>query len=220
VPDGLLNYLLLLGWSLDDKTEEFTRDEMLQHFSLERVNKAPASFDPEKLMAFEARAMQRLPIKQRVAKVVPFLQRARLVSEPPPCDTAPYVARILEAAGDRIKVAGDILDFDDFFVDDSAVQYNEQAIDKRLRKAAGARELLQKFRADLAAVEPFTAERLEQLLHTFVEAQGVKPADIVHAIRVAVTGKAVGFGLFDTLAILGRERSLTRIDRAFTLAAT
>ena len=59
LPDALLNYLLLLGWSLDDKTEEFTREEMLQHFSLERVNKAPASFDPEKLMAFEARAMQR-----------------------------------------------------------------------------------------------------------------------------------------------------------------
>ena len=53
LPDALLNYLLLLGWSLDDKTEEFTRDEMLRHFSLERVNKAPASFDPEKLLAFQ-----------------------------------------------------------------------------------------------------------------------------------------------------------------------
>ena len=54
MPDGLLNYLLLLGWSLDDKTEEFTREEMLRHFSLQRVNKVPASFDPEKLLAFEA----------------------------------------------------------------------------------------------------------------------------------------------------------------------
>ena len=71
----------------------------------------------------------------------------------------------------------------------------------------------------VAAVEGLTAERLEQHLHTFVEAQGIKPADIVHAIRVAVTGKAVGFGLFDTLAILGRERSVARIDRALTLTA-
>ena len=78
LPDAILNYLLLLGWSLDDKTEDFTRDEMLQHFSLERVNKAPASFDPEKLLAFEARAMQQLPIKQKVAKVLPFLQQAGL----------------------------------------------------------------------------------------------------------------------------------------------
>jgi glutamyl-tRNA synthetase len=219
VPDGLLNYLLLLGWSLDDKTEEFTREEMLRHFSLERVNKAPASFDPEKLLAFEARAMQRLPMKQRVAKVVPFLQRAGLLADPPPCETAPYVTRILEAAGDRLKVAGDILDYDDFFVADSDLKFDEQALDKRLRKPAGARELLQKFRAELAAVEPFTPERLEQQLHEFVAAQGIKPGDIVHSVRVAVTGKAVGFGLFDTLAILGRERSLARIDRALQIVA-
>jgi glutamyl-tRNA synthetase len=219
VPDGLLNYLLLLGWSLDDKTEEFTREGMLQHFSLERVNKAPASFDPEKLLAFETRAMQRLPVKQRVAKVVPFLQRAGLLADPPPCETAPYVTRILEAAGDRLKVAGDILDYDDFFLADRDLQFDEEALDKRLRKPAGARELLQNFRAELATVEPFTAERLEQLLHQFVAEQGLKPGDIVHAVRVAVTGKTVGFGVFETLAILGREHSLARIGRALERVA-
>ena len=217
VPDGLLNYLLLLGWSLDDKTEEFTREDMLRHFSLERVNKAPASFDPEKLLAFETKAMQRLPIKQRVAKAVEFLQRATLVADPPPCDTAPYVTRILEAAGDRIKVAGDIVDYDDFFVSDGDLKYDEPALEKRLRKPPGARDLLQEFRAELASVEPFTAERIEQTLHAFVQQHGIKPGDIVHAVRVAVTGKSVGFGLFDTLAILGRDRSLARIDRALEL---
>jgi glutamyl-tRNA synthetase len=219
LPDALLNYLLLLGWSLDDKTEEFTRDEMLKHFSLERVNKSPASFDPEKLAAFQARAMQKVPIKQRVAKVVPFLQRARLVSEPPPCDTAPYVTRLLEAAGDRLKVAGDILDFDDFFVRDDALTYDEAAFDKRLRKPPGAIDLLAKYRSELADAEPFTPPQLEQMTHGFVAAQGVKIGEIVHAIRVAVTGKPVGFGLFDTLAILGQSRCLARIDRALQLAA-
>jgi glutamyl-tRNA synthetase len=220
VPDGLLNYLLLLGWSLDDKTEEFTREEMVRHFSLARVNKAPASFDPEKLLAFETRAMQRVPIKQRVAKVVPFLQRANLLADPPPCDTAPYVTRILAAAGDRLKVAGDILDYDDFFQPDELLQYDQQTLEKRLIKSAEGHELLRQFRTELAKVEPFTAERLEQLLQAFVEAQVIKPGDIVHAVRVAVTGKAVGFGLFETLAILGRERSLARIDRALQLAST
>jgi glutamyl-tRNA synthetase len=219
VPDGLLNYLLLLGWSLDDKTEEFTREEMLRNFSLERVNAAPASFDPEKLLAFEARAMQRLPIKQRVAKVVPFLQRANLLSDPPGCDTAPYVSRILEAAGDRLKVAGDILDYDDFFVADDLLQYDAQTLEKRLIKSAEAVELLKEFRDELSTVEPFTAGGLEELLHTFVEARAIKPGDIVHAVRVAVTGKAIGFGLFDTLAILGRERSLARIDGALQMAS-
>jgi glutamyl-tRNA synthetase len=219
LPDALLNYLLLLGWSLDDKTEEFTPEEMLQHFSLERVNKAPASFDVEKLMSFESRAMQRLPIKQRVAKAVPFLQRAKLVAEPPSCDTGPYVTRLLEAAGDRVKVSGDVLDFDDFFVDDVKLQIDEAAFDKRVRKPVGARDLLGRFREMLAQAEPFTAERLEPLTHEFVESNGIKIGDIVHAVRVAVTGKAVGFGLFETLAILGRERCLVRIGRTIEMAA-
>jgi glutamyl-tRNA synthetase len=219
LPDALLNYLLLLGWSLDDKTEEFSRDDMLKHFSLERVNKAPASFDCEKLAAFQSRAMQQLPMKQRVARVVPFLQRAKFVSDPPPCDTAPYVTRILEAAGDRLKVAGDILDFDDFFVPDDSLTYDEAALDKRLKKPPAARELLMKFRDALAAAEPFSPENLEKLTHDFVAANGIKIGDIVHAVRVAITGKAVGFGLFDTLAILGRDRCISRINRALQLTA-
>jgi glutamyl-tRNA synthetase len=218
LPDAILNYLLLLGWSLDDKTEDFTREEMLQHFSLERVNKAPASFDVEKLVAFEGRAMQRVPVKQKVARAVDFLKHAGWIADPPPCDTAPYVTRIVEAAADRIKVYGDILDYQEFFVGDAAFAYDEAALEKRIRKPAGAIELLAKFRAALATVEPFTAERLEAWMHEWVAAQGIKIGDIVHAVRVAVTGKAVGFGLFDTLAILGHERCLKRIDRAIALA--
>ncbi|HEY4231952.1 MAG TPA: glutamate--tRNA ligase [Lacipirellulaceae bacterium] len=218
LPDAILNYLLLLGWSLDDKTEEFTREEMVQHFTLERVNKAPASFDPGKLFSFEGRAWLKVPIKQRVAKVVPYLQRAGWITQPPPCDTGPHAMKIVEAAGDRIKVAGDILDYEEFFVADEQLRFDEAAVEKRLRNAAGACDLLKNFRAGIADVEPFTAEHLEKWMHEWAAGQGVKIGDIVHAVRVAVTGKAVGFGLFDTLAILGRERCLARIDRALALA--
>jgi glutamyl-tRNA synthetase len=88
-----------------------------------------------------------------------------------------------------------------------------------LQKPAAARGLLAKYREMLTTVEPFAAERLEAATHEFVESNGIKIGDIVHAVRVAVTGKAVGFGLFDTLAILGRERSLARIDRALEKAS-
>jgi len=216
LPDALLNYLLLLGWSLDDQTEEFTRDEMIKHFSLERVNKAPASFDPKKLIAFQDRAMQRLPIKQKVAKVLPFLQQAGYIADPPACDTGPELTKILEAAGDRIKVAGDILDYADFFVADDQLAYDEKTLEKRLRKPADARPLLKEFREQLAAVESFDPEKLEKCLKDFVAAKDIKIGQIIHALRVAVTGKAVGFGMFETLAILGRERSLARMDRALT----
>jgi len=209
-----VNYLLLLGWSLDDKTEEFTREEMIQNFSLERVNRSPASFDPQKLTAFQDRAMQKLPTKQKVAFVLPFLQRAGLIGDPPPCDVGPKLTRIVTAAGDRIKVGGDILDYDDFFTPDAELVYDEKAFEKRIRKPEDAVSLLKKFRQVLAGVEPFDPPTLESSLKQFVEQEQIKIGQIIHALRVAVTGKAVGFGLFDTLAILGRESCLTRIDRA------
>ena len=75
---------MLLGWSLDDKTEFFTRQEMIELFSLERVNKAPASFDAKKLFAFQERYMQALPVAEKVERVLPYLQRAGLVARPDP----------------------------------------------------------------------------------------------------------------------------------------
>ncbi len=141
-----------------------------------------------------------------------FLQRAGLVGNPPPCDVGPKLARVIEACGDRIKVAGDILDYADFFFVEE-LAYDEQAFDKQVR-APGAAELLRKFREQLATVEPFDPPTLEKLLHDFVAAQGIKIGQMVHPLRVAVTGKAIGLGLFDMLAILGREACLARMDKA------
>ena len=212
LPDAIINYLLLLGWSLDDKTEEFTRNEMIQHFTLERVNKSPASFDPQKLSAFQLRHMQLLPIKQKVAMVLPYLQKVGHIASPPPCDTAPKLTKIVEAAGDRIKTAGDILEFDEFFVSDDAMPFDEKAFEKRVRKD-GTPELLKDFRDQLAVVEPFNHETCEAALRSFIEAKDIKIGDIIHALRVAVTGKGVGLGMFEALEILGKERCLARIDR-------
>jgi len=214
LPDAVLNYLLLLGWSLDDSTEDFSREEMLKHFSLERVNNSPASFDAQKLLAFQQRGMDAHPAKQKVAQCVGFLKRAGLVSDPPPCDVADYVSQIVQAAGDRLTVAGDILQFEDFFTSDAELEFDEKAFQKRLRKPAEASELLAAFRESLADAEQFDPESLDKLLHEFIEKHEVKIGQIIHALRVAVTGKAVGFGMFETLAILGKERCLARIDRA------
>jgi glutamyl-tRNA synthetase len=214
LPDAIINYLMLLGWSLDDKTEDLTRDEMIRHFTLQRVTKSPASFDPKKLWAFEDRTMQRLPLKQKVAKMLPFLQKAGLVSDPTPCEVGPKLTRIVEASGDRIKTAGDILGYADFFfVADDQLAYDEKDFQKRVALPQ-AKELLTKFRAVLATIEPFEVGLLEDALKRFVEEQGIKIGDIVHALRIAVTGKSVGPGVYDCLAILGRESSLARIDRA------
>jgi glutamyl-tRNA synthetase len=99
-------------------------------------------------------------------------------------------------------------------VADDQMPYDEAAFDKRIRKPAEARRFLARFKDQLAAIEPFDAATLEKRLQEFVQAEGIQIGQIIHALRVAVTGKAVGFGLFDSLALLGRTHCVARIDRA------
>ena len=214
LPEALLNYLLLLGWSLDDRTEFLDRTAMIEHFSLDRVQSSPAGFDPAKLESFEEHYMRQLPAARRVELCLPFLERAGLVPAAPDGATRAAVTAIVEAAGDRISVAGDVLDYADFFTADEALPYDDKAFDKRLRKPAEAAELLAGFRDRLAAAERFDAAALEELLRGYVAERDVKLGQVIHALRVAVTGKAVGFGMFEILEILGRERCMARIDRA------
>ncbi|MFV2065596.1 MAG: glutamate--tRNA ligase [Pirellulales bacterium] len=216
LPDALCNYLLLLGWSLDDKTEEFTRQEMINQFTLDRVNKSPASFDPARLESFQQRAMQQLPIDEKLQRVLPYLQRSSLVTSPAPDDDLATVRAILQAAGDRIKVAGDILEYDTFFLSDEQLEFDEKAFDKRLRRVAEAGDLLRRFRQRLVETEPFAAATIEEAFGQFVADAQIKPGQIIHALRVVTTGNPVGFGMFETLAILGRARVVNRIDRALT----
>ena len=159
-------------------------------------------------------------MEEKLELVLPFLQAAGLVDSPPAASQRDRAMEVLRAAGDRVKVAGDILQFADFFLPDDQLPYNEKDLEKRLRKPPEATALLADFRNVLARAERFDAETLEKLLHDFVARREIKIGQIIHALRVAVTGKSVGFGMFDTLAILGRESCLRRIDRALELAAS
>jgi len=219
LPEAIINYLVLLGWSIDDRTETLSRDQMVELFSLDRVNKAPASFDPAKLFAFQERYMQQLPAAAKAAMATPYVRKAGLAAGLDNGALGARVGAIVAAAGDRIKVAGDILDYRDLFIPDGELGYEEKAFAKRLRKPEGAGERLRRFRDRLAAADDFRPEALEALMQEFVAAEGIGHGEIVHAVRVAVTGKAVGFGLFDILSILGRDRCLARIDRALALLA-
>jgi glutamyl-tRNA synthetase len=215
LPEAIVNYLLLLGWAYDDKKEEFTPQEMIDLFSLEKVNKAPASFDPDKLWAFQDRDMQKkVPAAEKVGRGLLYLERARVVPAPAPEAARAKLAQIVQAAGDRIKVFGDVLDYAEFFQADDQFAYDDKAFEQRLRKPARAAELLRKFRQRLEAQPAFDAAALETLMQDFVQAEGIKIGDVIHAVRVAVTGKGVGFGLFETLTVLGKASCLSRIDRA------
>ena len=117
-----------------------------------------------------------------------------------------------------MTVAGDILNYDDFFTADDAIDYGDKAFGKRIANADGAVELLRDFANTLAAIETYNAESIEATIRQFIADRELKFGQVVHPVRVAITGKPTGFGLFDTLAILGQQRCLNRIERAITLA--
>jgi glutamyl-tRNA synthetase len=213
LPDAIINYLLLLGWSLDDSREQFSRREMIELFTLDRVNKSPASFDPQKLWAFQDRHMRGIPVDSKVPATLQYLQKAGLVAAPPPASIGPTIARVVAAAGDRIKTMGDILQFREFFVADDELPVSGAEFDK-LVKTPGAAALLREFAARLEAASVFEPAVLEQELKAFVAERELKASVLVQPLRFAVTGRSVGLGLYDALAILGRERSLARIRRA------
>jgi glutamyl-tRNA synthetase len=215
LPWAIDNYLALLGWSYDDKTEFFSRAELVEKFSLGRINSSPASFDPKKLWAVQDHYMSSLSTDEKLPLMLPYLQKAGLVADPPSPEQATTVRRVIAASGDRLKVAGDILAYAEFFLVDEP-EMDPEAVAKRLATPT-ARGHLEAFAARLAAVEPFEPAPIEEALKATAEVAGVKVGDLVHPVRVAVTGRSVGPGLYDCLAILGRERSLARITRALPL---
>lgn len=210
LPAAVLNYLVLLGWSLDGSTEEFTVPQMVKAFSLERVTRAAASFDAKKLFAFQERYMAALPAAEKVAMVTPFLSRAGFTPDPA------MVTAIVEAAGPRLKVAGDILDYPEFFQADEQVVYDPKAVEKHVTKEPGAGWVAD-LRRLVATTEPFDVPTLKAATEAFAADRGAKLLAVSQTLRVLVTGKEVGFGTFDTLAVFGREKCLARIDRATNL---
>jgi glutamyl-tRNA synthetase len=214
LPVGILNALSRLGWSLDGTTEFMSLSEVIQNFTLDRIVKAPAGFDPEKLQSYQQYWMNQLSLDEKVAGCHPYLTQAKLIPAELTDAIGSNVGRVITAVADRLRIFSDILDYKEFFLADDAINFDEKPFQQRLRDATEAVGLLKALREQLTTVEPFDSPTLDKLVHDFVESQGIKIGQIVHALRVAITGKSVGVGLFDALAILGRDSSLKRIDRA------
>ena len=210
LPEAIVNYLALLGWALDDKTEHFSRDELIAAFSLDRVNKAPASFDPKKLMSFEDRHFQKLTLEQKAVLTTPFLEKAKLVASPPTPEQCKKIDKVIDAAGDRIKMSGDILEFYSLVREKPPIDPN--ALKKALKEPAETIKFLTSYQGHVSDIKPFNATTCESDLSEFAASSGVTPKEIIYPLRVALTGSSTGFGLYETLDILGPEASGVNIQ--------
>jgi glutamyl-tRNA synthetase len=208
LPESLINYFGRLGWSLDDKTEIMDLPTMIGNFGLDRVNDSPASFDPEKLGWMAGEYMRAAPLERKVEGVLPVLRRAGLNAD------VAKVRRVVEACGDRLKIFSDILQYGAFFFRDP--EYDPKAVKQRLQKE-GIPALLREAAQVLAGAEPFEVTALEAKIKVLCEAKGAKFGDVNHALRVATTGVMMGPGVFECLAILGKDEALRRIDAALQL---
>ncbi|MDR1479154.1 MAG: glutamate--tRNA ligase [Planctomycetaceae bacterium] len=211
LPEAIVNYIALVGWALDDKTEFFSKKDLVEKFSLEGVTKGAASFDPQKLFAFEEKHFLTLTNDEKIRLCTPFLEAAKIF----PNEHSGILGKLIEAAGDRIKVAGDILNFSDFFADDNSLNYDESVYDKRITNQPESIKLLKEFYDLLVRQEQFDKQLLENLMQKFIDDKSIKIGDVIHALRVVVTGKGVGLGMFETLEILGKKRTLKRMERVF-----
>jgi len=232
LPEAVFNALSRLGWSLDDKTEILSRETVIEHFTLDRVIKSPAGLDPDKLDNYQLHWMGQKTLEEKIDGCLPFLQKAEFIEQNPAAapgairgtqpagfESREFLGRLITVLEDRLKIFSDILDYDEYFVADEDLQYEEKAFRKRLLNKPESVALLRKYRDILAEAEPFDAETTEASLKQFVESEGVKLGEVIHALRVSVTGKPKGPGMFDCLELLGKERCLNRIDRTLHKAA-
>jgi glutamyl-tRNA synthetase len=203
LPEAVRNYTALLGWGYDESTTFFTTDELIQHFDLARVSRNPAVFDEQKLRWMNGRYLRELDpedLRRRLEE---------LSGRPVPTEAVAISQEKMQTLADFWPLAGFLVERGPF---------DERAWDKVMRDSGperlrAAREALE------SADDPFDVERVEVALRGVVDRLGVKPKDVFQPVRVAITGTTVSPGIFESVAALGREETLARIDAALQRAA-
>jgi glutamyl-tRNA synthetase len=205
LPEAMINYLARVGWSHDDKTEIFDRDELIRYFDLSGINNSPARFSYDRLEWMNAYYLRHLEADDLAQRLVPFLSRAGF--EVTADDLRPMVPLIQE----RIKTLAEAVDWLDFFFQEE-IQYDPELLVAKKMDPAASLDALTRAREVLALLPKFEVEAIESSLRALADRLGLKVGQLLGPLRVAVTGKKVAPPLFETFAILGRERTLDRID--------
>ena len=193
IPEALVNFLALLGWSYDDKTTVMSREELVERFTLERVGASPAVFDFQKLDWLNGVYLRALPPEEYADRLTSYLREQGYEWDDE------LVRKVAPLVQDKIATLGEFPAFAGFFF---ARVEPDAEVDGQVLPAAAE---------TLAQVEPFEAAAIEEALRALAEQLGLKPRDAFQPIRLAVTGSTVSPGLFESLEVLGRDESLARL---------
>jgi glutamyl-tRNA synthetase len=211
LPQALVNYLALLGWSYDDKTTLFTMDELKEKFSLEKVSKNAAVFDIPKLNWMNGYYIRQLADDELASLLLPYIQNRF----PGKKVNIELVRKIVPMVRERINLLNEVVEWVDFIFMEE-VDFDSESWEKIMKKD-GVPEILAKAYKTLEGISRFEASRIEEELKDLAEKLRVKKKQLFQPIRVAVTGRRVSPPLYESLEILGRERTLQRIEKALSL---
>ena len=218
LPEAMFNFLSLLGWSPGNDNEIFTRDALINAFALEGISGGHAVFNSEKLDWFNQQHIMRLAPEELALRVKPWLETAGLWRDDYLNARHAWFVAVIELLRPRAKRLDDFAAQGALFFGE-AIEYDAAAVETHLR-APGMDAHLAALAATLAGLETFDPGSTEAALRTLADARGVKAGVLIHAVRVAVTGKTVSPGLFDVLALLGRDRVDARLIAARRLLIT
>jgi len=214
LPEAMLNFLSILGWSLDDKTEMFTRQELIDHYSLERVSKTAAIFDIDKLNWLNGVYMRKLSPDDFAKRALPFLERDLPAEVKRPLSTA-YVKEVLPLIQERAKILKEVAPLSRYFFVDNLEYDTNLLIGKDMTSESTIRALAAT-RERLINQNSFDAAMLEVLLRPLAIELTLKTGQLFGALRTAVSGETATPPLFQMMTVLGKDRCLKRIDEAIS----
>ena len=210
LPDALINYLVRLGWSHGDQ-EFFTRDELIEKFTLKNIGTSPGIFDPEKLKALNADHIKATPPKTLAPMLAPFLEKKGIDAKKYQTDDGHFIEKVISTLNTRSKTLLDMAEGADFYFAD-IISYEEKAARKNLKPDAA--HPLGELIKELEKITEFTEETLEAAFKNVMETTGLKMGKIAQPARVALTGKTVSPGIFEIIEVIGREKTLDRLGQA------
>jgi glutamyl-tRNA synthetase len=212
--EALLNFLALLGWSLDDKTEFFSMGDLIKNFELHKINKAPASFSYEKLDWFNGMYIRKLETEKLYDLILPFFIEGSLLKEDEIGIKKKYILKILPLIQERLKYLSDAVELTWFFFDEHfKIQEKQALIPKKLTKE-DALKILDMSIEYLKDLKSFQIPEIEKSLREMVTTLEMKIGQVFMTIRIAITGTRVSPGLFETIFVLGRDRVISRLSGA------
>ncbi|RLC79303.1 MAG: glutamate--tRNA ligase [Chloroflexi bacterium] len=215
LPEALFNFLALLGWSPGEGEEQeiFSRAELIERFDLFRVNRAPAAFSYKKLDWMNGVYVRSLSEKELLERLLPFWQEAGMVPDPCPQETLATLRQIVPLVQERLKRLEDIVEWTAFLFREVETPPAEKLVGKKMTPQESL-VALRRMRSVLAEAEPFEAEALEAPMRALAEELELKAGQLFGIARWAMTGQKVAPPLFGSLAIIGREQALARLDAA------